>query len=290
MDNHLVIGFIGQGWIGKSYADDFEARGFTVVRYALEELYVKNKNKIRDCDIVFIAVPTPTTHEGFDDSIVRSALGLVGSGKIAVIKSTLRPGTTDALQAAFLDRIVMHAPEFLRETSAAYDAAHPIRNLIGIVKKTHYEAANKVLTILPKASYEKIMEARAAELAKYAGNVFLYFKVVYANLFYDLAGALDVPYGEVREAVAADPRIGPSHLSVLDASGHTNQKGRGAGGHCFIKDFETFRLQYAELVGDVEGRKLLSALACKNNALLRTSHKDVDLLEGVYNSNHDLLP
>ena len=40
------IGFIGQGWIGKNYADDFERRGLEVVRYALEEPYVKNKDKI----------------------------------------------------------------------------------------------------------------------------------------------------------------------------------------------------------------------------------------------------
>ncbi len=57
------IGFIGQGWIGKNYADDFEKRGFEVVRYAQEEPYIKNKEAIADCDIVFIAVPTPSTPE-----------------------------------------------------------------------------------------------------------------------------------------------------------------------------------------------------------------------------------
>ena len=40
------IGFIGQGWIGKHYADDFEQRGFNVVRYAKESPYDKNKEKI----------------------------------------------------------------------------------------------------------------------------------------------------------------------------------------------------------------------------------------------------
>ncbi len=61
----MTIGFIGQGFIGKSYADDLERRGKKVVRYSLEEPYIKNKDRIRDCDIVFIAVPTPTTPEGF---------------------------------------------------------------------------------------------------------------------------------------------------------------------------------------------------------------------------------
>ena len=31
------IGFIGQGWIGKNYADDFVERGYDVVRYDLEK-------------------------------------------------------------------------------------------------------------------------------------------------------------------------------------------------------------------------------------------------------------
>ena len=35
----MTIGFIGQGFIGKSYADDMERRGFRTVRYALEVPY-----------------------------------------------------------------------------------------------------------------------------------------------------------------------------------------------------------------------------------------------------------
>ena len=83
------IGFIGQGFIGKNYADDFEARGYPVVRYSLEEPHINNKEKIAECDIVFIAVNANTTPSGFDDSNIRSGLGIVGEGKIAVIKSTL---------------------------------------------------------------------------------------------------------------------------------------------------------------------------------------------------------
>ena len=66
-----TIGFIGQGWIGKHYADEFQARMYDVIRYSLEEPYIQNKERIKECEVVFIAVPTPTTPEGFDDSIVR---------------------------------------------------------------------------------------------------------------------------------------------------------------------------------------------------------------------------
>ena len=46
----MKIGFIGQGWIGKNYADNFEKRGFAVVRYSLEEPHVKNGDKIGECN------------------------------------------------------------------------------------------------------------------------------------------------------------------------------------------------------------------------------------------------
>lgn len=284
--NAPLIGFIGQGWIGKNYADDFEARGHSVVRFGLEPEYAANRNRIADCDIVFIAVPTPTTSEGFDASIVRSVLPLVGKGKIAVLKSTLLPGTTEQMQAAFPEICVLNSPEFLRESNAAHDAAHPERNLIGIPEDTerYQEAAQAVLAVLPQAPYTRVMSAQAAELTKYAGNVFLALKVVFANMLYDLAGALEVPYEEARDALAADPRIGASHLSPVLASGHTDIPGRGAGGHCFIKDLEAFRLLYEEKVGDTEGKELLLANVRKNNALLTASGKDLDLLEGVYGS------
>ncbi len=128
----IKIGFIGQGWIGKHYADEFESRMYNVIRYSLEEPYVQNKSMIKDCEVVFIAVPTPTTENGFDESVVRDALKLVGKKKIAVIKSTLLPGITEKLQSEFPDVYVLHSPEFLVEATAAHDAAKPHRNLVGI--------------------------------------------------------------------------------------------------------------------------------------------------------------
>ena len=84
MTKKLLIGFIGQGFIGKNYANDFEKRGFNIVRYDIEK-YKNNKNKIKSCDIVFIAVPTPTTPKGFDFKILESVFSLIGENKVAII-------------------------------------------------------------------------------------------------------------------------------------------------------------------------------------------------------------
>lgn len=279
------IGFVGQGWIGKNYANDFEQRGIEVVRYGLEEEYKDNKDKIKDCSIVFIAVPTPTTPKGFDYSIVEKSLELVGEGKTAVIKSTILPGTTNALQEKYGKITVFHSPEFLREIYAAYDAANPSRNIIGIPDMTpeNIRRAEEVLQVLPNAKFEKIMLAKEAELVKYIGNCFLYEKVVFFNQMYDLANSLGLDYQNIRDAVTKDERIGDSHTAVVHASGHdAKMVGRGAGGHCFIKDFEALIEMYARLLpSDVFGLQALKALREKNNSLLVQSKKDLDLLRGV---------
>lgn len=282
------IGFIGQGWIGKHYADDFEARLYETVRYSLEEPYNKNKEAIKDCEIVFIAVPTPTTPQGFSYEFVEDALTNLKEGTTAVIKSTLAPGTTEKLQEKFLKLFVMHSPEFLREALAAYDAANPDRNLIGIPKDTEEfrNKAEQVLRILPEASYSKIMSAKEAETVKYAGNCFLMTKVLFMNLLYDLTQKGDMDWGTVREAIVNDPRIGESHTKPVHISGHIEDKKisnqRGAGGHCFIKDFEAFRTLHHEVVGDEKSDALLTALTEFNIKLLVESGKDLDLLEGVF--------
>ena len=282
------IGFIGQGWIGKNYSDDFERRGFEVVRYSLEDRYIQNAELIPYCDIVFIAVPTPTTPQGFDVSAVRKVLTLVGKGKTAVIKSTLTPGTTEMLQSEFSNIYVLHSPEFLAEKTAAYDAANPNRNIVGIPKDSaeFHERARQVLSVLPKAPYEVIMNARDAEFVKYAGNCFLFTKVVFMNMLYDLVHSMNGDWERIKEAFTHDPRIGTSHAEPIHASGHDTPTGvvkkRGAGGHCFIKDFEAFRKMYDQYTNDKTGSELMKVLAYKNIQLLVESNKDIELLQGVY--------
>jgi len=255
------------------------------VRYSLEEPYVQNKHLIPACDIVFVAVPTPTTPTGFDDSIVQSAIALVGEGKVAVIKSTVLPGTTQKIQALYPNTFVLHSPEFLAEATAAYDSAHPTRNIVGMPKDTarHRAHAAQVLKVLPPAPFELICSSNESELIKYTNNTVLAMKVIFINLVYDLAQRLEVDYDVVRDAVGADPRIGRSHLDPVHKSGHHGAlPGRGAGGDCFIKDFEAFRRMYRDKVGDTEGDALLDAIITKNLHLLLASGKDLSLLKSVY--------
>ncbi|MEA1962811.1 MAG: hypothetical protein U9M94_01070 [Patescibacteria group bacterium] len=294
--NNIKIGFIGQGWIGKNYADDFEKRGYNVTRYGLEEPHINNGDKIAECDIVFIAVPTPSTAKGFDASILKNVIKKVGKGKIAVIKSTLLLGATEEIQKENPNIFVFHSPEFLTEATAAQDAANPKRNIIGMAvdNEDYQEKAKLILSVLPKSPFELVCGAKEAELIKYGGNNWFYFKVIFINLLYDLAAKSGAEWEAIRDGMSADPRIGHSHMTPVHKSGtpggdayklkpETSDNGtRGAGGHCFIKDYAAFIEMYEKYVGDEAGLNALRAIEKKNIDLLLKSEKDLDLLKGVY--------
>lgn len=275
------IGFIGQGWIGKNYADDFEERGYQVTRYSMEEPYVQNKEKIAECDIVFIAVPTPTTPSGFDDSIIRGVVKLVGKGKTAVIKSTILPGTTEFIQAENPEIFLFHSPEFLSVSTAYEDSRHPQRNIVGIpINNEEYKLkAKEVLSVLPQADFSVVVSAKEAELFKYLRNCFFYTKVIYMNVIYDLARRLGCRWEVLREIMANDPWIGSMHIDPVHKSG------RGAGGECFIKDYAALKNFLKDKTNDDLTEKIMSATEEKNIELLIKSSKDLDLLKGVYGDN-----
>lgn len=275
-----LVGFIGQGWIGKNYATDFENRGYTVVRYGLEAPYNANKKKIASCDMVFIAVPTPTNPKGFDDSVIRAVLPLVGKGKVAVIKSTLIVGATAKLQKAFPHCIVVHSPEFLSEKTAAHDAAHPSRNIVGIPKnsKTYTDAAKKIMEILPPAPFSLVCTSAEAEMIKYSHNVHGYIQVVFANLLYELADTFSMDWDVLFAAFSANPLMVPRYLKPV------HQSGRGAGGGCFIKDFEAFITLFKNTVPDKASIRVLESIRDKNIQLLTDSGKDLDKIAAVYGS------
>jgi len=277
-----LIGFIGQGWIGKAYADNFEERGYETVRYSLEKQWIKNKDKIRECDIVFIAVWTPTTPNGFDVSVVENVLPLVGKGKIAVLKSTIVPGTTEELQKKFPDIILLYSPEFLSVASHLHDAAHPFVNLVGMPAHDakHFNAAECVMKILPRAPYSDICKSAEAEIFKYTHNTSGYTQVILFNLMYDLAQKMGADWDVVNRAVQADPLIAKRYSNPV------HKKGRGAGGGCFIKDVAALRSRYKKLVPeDTLGLKVFEAMEAKNIDLLVSTGKDFDLLEGVYGAD-----
>lgn len=206
---------------------------------------------VNAADVVFIAVPTPRTPEGSAGlGAMESAFQMLQGEKIAVIKSTVPPGTTEYFQKKYPRHKVLFNPEFLTEKRAWEDFIKPDRQIVGFTSES-MDAAHAVLSLLPKApfmspwginTYHPIkITATEAELIKYGGNVYFVRKVTFANvlakacettaaLYKNQGIAAEVDYDNVRRGMAADYRIGDSHLDV-------NHGGyRGMGGYCFPKD------------------------------------------------------
>ncbi|HXH22842.1 MAG TPA: hypothetical protein VNN10_12520 [Dehalococcoidia bacterium] len=224
------IGIIGVGVVGGALRAYLESRGIKPLLYD-PGLGLGSAIEVDAADLVFACVPTPyQPGSGFDDSIMRGAIAALSGSKTIVIKSTVLPGTTDSIQGDYPQHRILFNPEFLRENSALEDFVRPDRQIVGYARRWDAETARAVLRLLPRASFESVMPARSAELIKYATNAFLALKVTFANELFDLACALDADYELVRAGLAADARIGPSHLDVHD-SGY-----RGYGGKCLPKD------------------------------------------------------
>ena len=287
MSETTKVGFVGQGWVGKNIADEFESRQsyvyipkFEVIRYALEEPYCHNAHLLLDCEFVFVAVPTATDEYGHDLSNVRSALNLLAPGTTTIIKSTIKPGTTFKLQSEFPDLIVIHNPEFLTEAHVYRDTRYPKRNIIGIPmnEEPWILTAHQVMHLLPKAPYELITDSLNAELIKYAGNAFLLTKVVFTNILYDLVKAHGGDWNEVRDGWINDYRVGESHTKVFDKDGK-----RGAAGHCLLKDFEVFEnmMRLHPRMSHMHA-KFVDVIKSVNRHYLWATDKDQDIVKSVY--------
>ena len=275
----MKIGCIGQGFVGKNIADNLEQRGCEVVRYSLDLEHKDNDIKIAGCDAVFIGVPTPSTPKGFDYSIVQDVLKLVSDGSIAIIKSTLLPGTTKKLQDLYPGKIILFSPEFLCENTAAHDVENPLMNIIGLSNDTieHQQAAELVSKLLPESEHNFTVSSHAAELFKYAHNLNGYFRVILSNLLYEVGEKNDTNWDDVKRMMDSDAMMSPYYNTPV------HKGGRGAGGNCFVKDMAAFRHMYSQIViEDQTGLAVLRSLEKKNIELLNTSGKSQDIIKGIY--------
>ncbi len=224
-----VIGIIGAGVVGGSLHSYLESQGRNARVYDPPKGHTSIEALV-DASTVFVCVPTPyTPGAGYDDSYLLNAVERIAGSKLVIIKSTVLPGTTESLQGRFPRHRFMFNPEFLREASAYQDFVRPDRQIVGCTAASR-DDAEFVMDLLPRAPFERICSASEAEMAKYAANSFLAVKVIYANEVFDLCERMGIEYLQVREMVAADARIGGSHMDVFDA-GY-----RGYGGKCLPKD------------------------------------------------------
>ena len=201
---------------------------------------------IREADIIFISVNTPTKTYGvgagraadlrYIEKCARKIAQVAEDDKIVVEKSTLPVRTAESIKRILEANSngrkfqILSNPEFLAEGTAVADLENPDRVLIGGDQTPEGLAAIQALvdvyaTWVPR---ENILTTNlwSSELSKLAANAFLAQRISSINAISALCEATGAHVDEVGHAIGTDSRIGPKFLKASV----------GFGGSCFQKD------------------------------------------------------
>ena len=147
--------------------------------------------------VQFIAVGTPPDEDGSADlKYVLAAARAIGANmletRVVVNKSTVPVGTADKVRDALREALaargvdipfsVVSNPEFLKEGAAIDDFMRPDRIVIGS-DDAHATAVMRRLYAPFERNHAKLMlmDARSAELTKYAANAMLATRISFMN-------------------------------------------------------------------------------------------------------------
>tara|TARA_E500000331_G_C17224032_1_gene699496 strand:+ start:911 stop:1732 length:822 start_codon:yes stop_codon:yes gene_type:complete len=229
------VGVIGNGFVGEAISFAFSPTTDLRV-YDIDPLKsTHTKEEVDQCDYIFVCVPTPMTKNGEHDlSFIEKVFDDAVSGPVYIIKSTVLPGTTEALWKKYPSLSIIFNPEFLTERTAKLDMLTQARIVLG---------GRKDLTMSVKELFEERfmnrhiieMDSTTAELVKYMNNTFFATKVSIMNEFKRVCDNIGGDWEKALYGFASDSRIGDSHLHVPGPDGR-----HGYGGTCFPKDVNAF--------------------------------------------------
>ena len=180
-------------------------------------------------DLAFICVDTPMLPDGQCGlRQVEAAIAETEADTI-VLRSTVPPGTTDALIQR-TGRQIVFSPEFYGTTQHCDESTFDFNFTILGGDKWACDSVVQVLQEVYDARHRFcISDAKTAELAKYMENTFLAAKVSLCVQFWEIAQRYGINYAEMRELWLQDERFNRAHSFVYaDHPFWTS--------HCFDKD------------------------------------------------------
>ena len=266
----MKIGVIGAGRLGLTFALLCEKAGYDVLVSDKREDYIQNLNQgvcstnepmiqemlsvvydfsattdnieiIRECDVIFTFVATPSTVDGnydtskvfevANDFFTASQLEIPVYDKKFIIGCTTNPGDVEQIQdkLRMFNIQVAYNPEFIAQGEIVKGLEQSDIVLIG----TEYpELGNMLVKIYEKIQTTPvnahIMSSKAAEVTKIGINCFLTTKISYANMMGDILmkAGLNAEIDTVLSAIGGDTRVGKKYMKY----------GFGFGGPCLPRD------------------------------------------------------
>ncbi|MES2917086.1 MAG: nucleotide sugar dehydrogenase [Pseudomonadota bacterium] len=173
--------------------------------------------------------------DDYSEDSLRAALApLQAAGRElhVLVLSQLEVGVLERLRAEGDGRRLLGTlPLFIREGRALADFEHPDLFLLGAEDAALVAVARACLQpFLQQARKVMVVPVASAELIKFGINAMLATRISFMNEMAALSEKLGVDIEQVREGMAADPRVGGDYL----------QAGCGFGGPSFANDLLTF--------------------------------------------------
>ena len=293
-DRSAVVGVVGLGYVGLPLAMEFARAGFRVLGYDVSTRVVDQLNagtshiqdvpsdevagfvrsghfeasaeesRLRECDAISIAVPTPLSKTRDPDmTYVLAATAAVERnahpGLLVVLESTTYPGTTRELMLPRIEKLKLtvgedfflaFSPERVDPGNERFTTKNTPKVVGGItpacveIAKALYESC--IDTVVPVSSPE------AAELVKLLENTFRSVNIGLVNEMAIVCDKLGVDVWEVIDAAATKP-FGFMKFTP----------GPGIGGHCIPLDPHylawkmrtlNYRTRFINLASDVNSR------------------------------------
>ena len=201
----MNIGIVGLGVVGETVKFGLEKkRDHTIFFHDIKFKETSLKNVFDKSELIFICVSTPSKKDGSCDitnvkSVVEGLNKLAkeaGQKKDVVIKSTVTVSTIEKLERKYKNLRLAMNPEFLKENAAIHDFCNQDFCVIGTDHKNLYE---KIVAVHGNLAKKYIHTTPInAGLVKYFCNVFNATRVMFSNLFYDLAGSFNADYDVVK--------------------------------------------------------------------------------------------
>lgn len=266
----VSISVIGSGYVGTNTGKRLKELGNTVIFYDIDENRIDQLKQegynattdldqaVKNSDISFVAVPTPTNGEINLDYLKNAVTSLAKSLKdktqyhIVVIKSTVVPTTTELVVKPIIEKVsgkkcgidfgLCVNPEFIIEFNTTtldpelkkwYEENLPSspqedKIVIGEFDKKSGDILENIFKPLNVPIFRT--DPKTAEMIKYASNCCLSSKLSYWNEIYMICEKYGIDGKFVAKVASNDKRIGKYGIVC----------GHAFGGKCLPKDLQAF--------------------------------------------------
>jgi UDP-N-acetyl-D-glucosamine dehydrogenase len=292
MENKTTtVGIIGLGYVGLPLAIVFAEAGFKVIGFDKNEFIcnklnlgeshikdisnqrllnvvskslfypISNFEKLKECDIISICVPTPLNKiKDPDLSYVINASEIISkylrSGQTIILESTTYPGTTKDLVLPILEKsklkcgkdfYLCFSPERVDPGNKTWTTKNTPKILGGVTKKCTKAGIDVYSKIFDKVV--QVQNTEAAELIKVYENTFRMVNIALANELSQICDKLDLDVWDIIDAASTKP-FGFMKFTP----------GPGLGGHCIPLDpyylswkmrTLSFKTKLIELAGEI---------------------------------------